>query len=73
MTKRAMVTYDIVGMFCVSRKCSRDTSIEVVLLQDHYKTPWLHDGQGELITTDLEIVRVLLVAIGKVQDLDVNL
>ena len=46
---------------------------EVVLLLDHCKTPWLHDGQGELTTTGLEVVWVLLVAGGKVDDLDANL
>ena len=46
---------------------------EVVLLQDHYKTPRLHDGQGELITTGLEVMWVLLAAVGKVKDLDINL
>jgi hypothetical protein len=45
----------------------------VVLLQDHYKTPRLHDGQGEQITTSLEVMRVLLAAVGNVEDLDVNL
>ena len=46
---------------------------EVVLLQDHYKTPQLWDVQGELTTFGLEVVRVLLAANGKVKDLDVNL
>ena len=46
---------------------------EVVLLQDHYKTPRLHDGQGELITASLKVVRVLLVAVGNVKDFDINL
>ena len=46
---------------------------EVVLLQDHYKTPRLRDRQGELTTTILDVVRVLLVVGRKVKDLDVNL
>ena len=46
---------------------------EVVLLQDHYKTPWLCNGQGELTTAGLKVVRVLPAAGGKVEDLDVNL
>ena len=45
---------------------------EVVLLQDHCKTPWLHDGQGELTTIVLKVMRVLLAAGGKVEDLDIN-
>ena len=48
-------------------------SFEVALLWDHCKTPWLHDGQGEETITSLEVVWVLLVAGGKVKDLDVNL
>jgi hypothetical protein len=73
MTKRTMVTYDIVGTFCVLRECSPDTSLEVVLLQDHCKTPRLCDGQAKLATTSLEVVWVLLAAGGKVKDPDVNL
>ena len=46
---------------------------EVVLLQDHCKTPWLRDGQGELTTIGIEVMRVLLAAGGKVNDLDINL
>ena len=46
---------------------------EVVLLQDHCKSPRLCDGQGELTTTGLEVMQVLLVVGGKVKDLDVNL
>ena len=46
---------------------------EVVLLQDHYKTPRLHDGREELTTAGLKVVRVLLAAGGKVEDLDANL
>ena len=46
---------------------------EVVLLQDHCKTPRFHDGQGKLTTTGLEVLRVLLAVGGKVKDLDVNL
>jgi hypothetical protein len=44
-----------------------------VVLQDHCKTPRLHDGQGELITTGLEVMWVLLAAVGNVEDLNVNL
>ena len=46
---------------------------EVVLLLEDFRTPWLHDGQGELTIVGLEVVRVLLAAGGKVEDLDVNL
>ena len=46
---------------------------EVVLLQDHCKTPRFHDGQGKLTTTGLEVLRVLLAVGGKVEDLDINL
>ena len=45
----------------------------MVLLQDHYKNPWLRDGLGELITTGLEVMWVLLAAGGKVEDHDVNM
>ena len=45
----------------------------MVLLQDHYKTHRLRDGQGELITTILDVMQVLLTAIGNVKDLDINL
>ena len=46
---------------------------EVVLVQDHCKTPRLRDRQRELTTVGLEVVRVLLAVGGKVEDLDVNL
>ena len=46
---------------------------EVVLLQDHCKTPRLCNRQGELTTASLEVVWVLLAAGGKVEDLDINL
>ena len=58
----------------MSRASAHQTlCFDVVLLQDYYKTPRLHDGQGELTTTSLEVVQVLLVAGGRVEDLNVNL
>ena len=71
MTKRTMVTCDIIGTLCVSHECSPILRFEVVLLQDHFKTPQLRDGKKELTITSLKVVRVLLVAGGKIEHLDV--
>jgi len=46
---------------------------EVVLLQDHCKTPWLPDRQGATTTAGLRVIRVLLAVVGNVKDLDVYL
>jgi hypothetical protein len=72
MRKMTLVTCNI-DTFYSRVSAHQILCFEVVLLQDHYKTPWLHNGQGELTTIKLKVMRVLLTTSGKVKDLAINL